>query len=92
MALCKGVGVDRQILEVFSDNSEKDSIKDEYIGEKRMRSQIFAEMAAIDPERALSTMTAWVRYVHLTASRPRSTPFATLKEYIPYRIIDVAER
>lgn len=91
MALRKGVGVNRQILEVFRDGSEKDGIESKHIGEKQIRSQILAEMTAIDPERALTSMKSWTKFVHLAASRPRSNPFATLEEYLPYRIIDAGE-
>lgn len=83
--------MNRQILEMFHDDSEKDGIKVKHIEEQRIRSQILAEMAAIDPERALTCMKAWATYVQQATSRPRSIPFATLEEYLPYRIIDSGE-
>lgn len=91
MVLRKDFGVNHQIFEVFRDDFEQDGIKSKHIAAKRIQSQIFAEMAAIDSERALISMKAWATFVHQAASRPRSIPFATLKEYLPYRIIDAGE-
>jgi fusicocca-2,10(14)-diene synthase len=48
-------------------------------------------MAAIDSKRASTSMKSWATFVQLAASRPRSKPFATLEEYLPYRIIDAGE-
>lgn len=88
----KGAGLNHPTVEVFGDNSEKEGVQfNKVIEEKKLRTQIFAEMAAIDPERALTSMNAWETYVHLTTSRSRSIPFATLEEYLPYRMIDAGE-
>ena len=61
-------------------------------GQKRIQSQILAEMMALDKERALTSMKAWATFVQLSSSRNRSQPFASLEEYLPYRIIDAGER
>ncbi|KAK4222263.1 isoprenoid synthase domain-containing protein [Podospora fimiseda] len=58
--------------------------------EKRLQAQIFAEMIAIDPVRAKTSMKAWARFVQL-ASQTRLKPFDTLQEYIPARVIDSGE-
>ncbi|KAF5252850.1 hypothetical protein FANTH_2174 [Fusarium anthophilum] len=58
--------------------------------EKRLQAQIFSEMMAIDHRRAITTMKAWASFVQL-ASRTRMTPFQTLEEYIPARVIDAGE-
>ncbi|KAF5565863.1 hypothetical protein FNAPI_1411 [Fusarium napiforme] len=58
--------------------------------EKRLQAQIFSEMVAIDHRRAITTMKAWANFVQL-ASRTRMTPFETLEEYIPARVIDSGE-
>ncbi|KAF5591144.1 terpene synthase [Fusarium subglutinans] len=58
--------------------------------EKRLQAQIFSEMMAIDHQRAITTMKAWASFVQL-ASRTRMTPFETLEEYIPTRVIDAGE-
>ncbi|KAK3985823.1 hypothetical protein QBC44DRAFT_344987 [Cladorrhinum sp. PSN332] len=58
--------------------------------EKRLQAQAFAEMMAIDPARAKTSMKAWARFVQL-ASRTRLKPFDTLQEYIPARVIDSGE-
>lgn len=91
MALKEDVEVDHPILEVFDDSSEKEGIKSKHSEKEKIISQILAEMAAIDPERASISMKSWITYVRLAASHPRSIPFATLEEYLPYRIIDVGE-
>jgi hypothetical protein len=58
--------------------------------EKKLQAQIFSEMMAIDQRRAITTMTAWASFVQL-ASRTRMSPFETLEEYIPARVIDAGE-
>ncbi|KAF5713947.1 hypothetical protein FGLOB1_3747 [Fusarium globosum] len=58
--------------------------------EKKLQTQIFSEMMAIDQRRAITTMKAWASFVQL-ASRTRMTPFETLEEYIPARVIDAGE-
>lgn len=58
--------------------------------EKRLQAQILSDMMAIDRERAFTTMKAWATFVQL-ASRTRSTPFETMEEYIPARVIDAGE-
>ncbi|KAF5547601.1 amidohydrolase 2 [Fusarium phyllophilum] len=58
--------------------------------EKKLQAQIFSEMMAIDQRRATTTMKVWASFVHL-ASRTRMTPFETLEEYIPARVIDADE-
>lgn len=58
--------------------------------EKRLQAQILNEMLAIDPPRAITTMKAWARFVQL-ASQTRASPFRTLAEYVPARVIDAGE-
>ncbi|KAF5689539.1 terpene synthase [Fusarium circinatum] len=58
--------------------------------EKKLQAQISSEMVAIDHRRAITTMKAWASFVQL-ASRTRMTPFETLEEYIPARVIDAGE-
>lgn len=48
-------------------------------------------MIAIDQERALTTMKSWATFVQLAAGRNRTVPFASLEDYLPYRIIDAGE-
>ena len=60
-------------------------------GEKRIQSQILSEMMSIDHDRALTSMKAWATFVELAAARARTVPFATLEEYLPYRIVDAGE-
>jgi hypothetical protein len=58
--------------------------------EKRLQAQILKEMLAIDPPRAITTMKAWARFVQL-ASQTRASPFRTLAEYVPARVVDAGE-
>ncbi|KAF5594936.1 amidohydrolase 2 [Fusarium pseudocircinatum] len=58
--------------------------------EKRLQAQIFSEMMAIDHRRAITAMKTWASFVQL-ASRTRMSPFETLEEYIPARVIDAGE-
>ena len=91
---------DRQIIDVFGDDLLSPSSKPATLettsrpksdGVKRIQSQILAEMIAIDKERALTSMKAWAVFIQLSTSRQRSQPFASLEEYLPYRIIDAGE-
>ena len=79
------------MLEAFSMRSRDCDAEAEVIGEKQIQDQILKEMMAIDSERALNSMKLWARGIHLAASRPRSKPFATLEEYLPYRRMDIGE-
>ncbi|KAH8786022.1 fusicoccadiene synthase [Diaporthe sp. PMI_573] len=60
-------------------------------GKKRIQSQLFLEMLAIDPECAKTTMKSWARFVEVGSSRQHETRFVKLAKYIPYRIMDVGE-
>ena len=91
---------DQQILDVFGDDVlSQDVGGDSLDGNgnpsgsrlKSLRKKILSEMSAIDPERALTSMQSWAKFVQLAASRKRSEPFASLEEYIPYRTIDAGE-
>jgi hypothetical protein len=58
--------------------------------EMRLQAQIFAEMMAIDPDRARTAMKAWAKCVQLTA-QTRDAKYDTLAEYVPARNIDAGE-
>ncbi|KAL8948519.1 MAG: hypothetical protein Q9222_005300 [Ikaeria aurantiellina] len=60
-------------------------------GAKQIQSRILEEMMAIDKGRALTTMKSWQKFIKVVASRQRSEPFASLEEYLPYRISDAGE-
>ncbi|KAL9022391.1 MAG: hypothetical protein Q9185_000432 [Variospora sp. 1 TL-2023] len=96
----KGDESDRRILDVFGEgvlsqgadpNISATGMNTASSGCKRIQSQILSEMAAIDNKRALTSMKSWATFVQLTASRQRSQPFASLKEYLPYRIINAGK-
>jgi hypothetical protein len=78
------------MLETFGESIVDNRVDLKARPEKRILGQILAEMMAIDPIRAKTTMTAWATFVQL-ASRTRMKPFDTLKDYIPARVIDAGE-
>ncbi len=79
-----------EFLETFGDRALDSKTESGVRPEKRLQAQIFAEMIAIDPPRAITTMKAWAKFVQL-AARTRSAPFETLAEYMPARAIDAGE-
>ncbi len=79
------------MLDAFSNGSLDGEVDSESTEEKQIQSQILKKMMAIDLERAFTSMKAWATFIQLAASRPRSVPFVTLDEYLPYRIIDAGE-
>jgi len=78
------------MLHVFGVHALDQNVSGDSRPEKRIQAQMLAEMMAIDPDRAITAMKAWARFVQL-ASRTRATPFETLAEYIPSRTIDAGE-
>ncbi|RBA20604.1 hypothetical protein FPRO05_08051 [Fusarium proliferatum] len=92
---------DMEMLELKNPTKDLDSFLQPFVNpaldvaprslpEKRLQAQIFLEMMAIDQQRAITKMKAWASFVQL-ASRTRMTPFETLEEYIPARVIDAGE-
>ncbi|MCJ1461457.1 hypothetical protein MMC07_000054 [Pseudocyphellaria aurata] len=81
----------KDLLDVFLKDLLSDGQNVTTRGEKKIQLQILAEMMAIDSERAMTTMKAWATFIRLASNRPRSAPFASLEEFIPYRIIDAGE-
>lgn len=61
------------------------------MGKKKMQSQLFLEMMAIDPVCAKNTLKAWARFLEVGSSRRHNTRFCKMDDYIPYRIMDVGE-
>jgi len=58
--------------------------------EMRLQSGVFAKMVALDPDRAVTSMKAWAKFVQLTA-KTRTQQYRSLEEYIPARVIDAGE-
>ncbi|KAI1653875.1 fusicoccadiene synthase, partial [Daldinia decipiens] len=78
------------ILETFSGDPFNQRVASNSRPEKRLLAQIYSEMECIDPERAKTTMKAWVKFVQ-SAAKARTGPIDTLKEYLPARIIDAGQ-
>ncbi|KAI0532734.1 fusicoccadiene synthase [Xylaria digitata] len=79
-----------KMLDAFGDGALDLRVNTKSSPEKRLQAQMLSEMIAIDPARAVTSMKAWARFVQL-ASRTRSSPFETLEEYVPSRVIDAGE-
>ncbi|EED24572.1 conserved hypothetical protein [Talaromyces stipitatus ATCC 10500] len=78
--------------EAFLEGSIKGSISVKRAdGMRQMQALILKEMMAIDKERAVTTMKAWVEFLKFAGGRQHDKHFATLEEYIPYRSIDVGK-
>ncbi|KAI8955300.1 fusicoccadiene synthase [Xylaria longipes] len=79
-----------KMLDAFGDGALDQRVNAKSGPEKRLQTQMLSEMMALDPVRAVTSMKAWARFVQL-ASRARSSPFETLEEYVPSRVIDAGE-
>ena len=79
------------MLDALHEGAQTGSIDFRDSGKKQIQSQILHEMVAIDRERALTATKSWARFVQLAAGRQHDIHFATLEQYIPYRILDVGE-
>ena len=79
------------MLDAFREGAQTGSIDSRDSGKKQIQSQLLREMVAIDRDRALTTAKSWAQYVQLAAGRQHDVHFATLEQYIPYRILDVGE-
>ncbi|KAL8889528.1 MAG: hypothetical protein Q9192_006009, partial [Flavoplaca navasiana] len=79
------------MLAALRQGAETGTINVNTSGKKEIQMQILKEMLALDHERALTSTRAWAKFVQLAAGRQNDVAFATLEEYIPYRILDVGE-
>ncbi|KAI1177039.1 fusicoccadiene synthase [Nemania sp. FL0916] len=79
-----------KMLDAFGDAALDRTVNAKSGPEKRLQAQMLSEMMALDPARAITSMKAWAKFVQL-ASRTRSSPFETLEEYVPARVIDAGE-
>ncbi|KAL8840164.1 MAG: hypothetical protein Q9176_004012 [Flavoplaca citrina] len=79
------------MLAALRQGAETGTINVNTSGKKEIQMQILKEMLALDHERALTSTKAWAKFVQLAAGRQNDVTFATLEEYIPYRILDVGE-
>lgn len=79
------------MLDAFREGVRNGSILSERDGKKQIQSKIFAEMVAIDRERALTSINSWMEFLQLASGREHDKTFTTLEEYLSYRILDVGE-
>lgn len=79
------------MMDAFEQGAQLGSIESKGSGKRQLQSKMLLEMLKIDKERAITSMKSWARFVELAAGRQHHTQFASLEEYIPYRIIDVGE-
>ncbi|KAI1276913.1 fusicoccadiene synthase [Xylaria sp. FL0933] len=78
------------MLDAFGDGALDRKFNAKSGQEKRLQAQMLSEMMALDSTRAVTSMRAWAKFVQL-ASRTRLSPFETLEEYVPSRVIDAGE-
>ncbi|KIK55704.1 hypothetical protein GYMLUDRAFT_205331 [Collybiopsis luxurians FD-317 M1] len=57
-------------------------------GKRKIQSQLLLEMFSIDRERAIAFVKAWAEFAEVGSGRQHHENFATLEEYLPYRIVD----
>ena len=79
------------MLDAFREAASTGTINSKQSRKKQIQSKMLLEMLSLDKERALTTMKAWAKFVELASGRRHHTHFATLDEYIPYRVIDVGQ-
>jgi hypothetical protein len=79
------------MLDAFREGASTGAIDPKESGKKQIQSRMLLEMMSIDRERAITTMKAWAQFVETASGRQHHTHFATLEEYIPYRVIDVGQ-
>ncbi|KAI8628366.1 fusicoccadiene synthase [Xylariaceae sp. FL1651] len=79
-----------EMLNAFGDGALDRKVNAKTSPEKRLQAQMLSGMMAVDPIRAVTSMKAWAKFVQL-AARTRSSPFETLEEYVPARVIDAGE-
>lgn len=79
------------MLDALRVGAQTGSIDPRGSGKMQMQSQILHEMIAIDRERALTATKSWAKFVQLAAGRQHNVHFATLEQYIPYRILDIGQ-
>ena len=79
------------MMAAFREGAQTGIIDFQKDGKKQIQSKILLEMLALDRERAFTIMKAWAKFVEIASGRQHHTQFATLDEYILYRIMDVGE-
>ena len=56
-----------------------------------MQAKLILELMSIDRERAVVLVKCWEQLVNAGASGSKQCEFLTLKDYIPWRIVNVGE-
>ncbi|KAI1877693.1 hypothetical protein JX265_003701 [Neoarthrinium moseri] len=88
--LKRDTGETTEFLDTFGDGALNSSVSTKCRPEKRLQARLLADMMAVDPERAITSMKAWALFVQ-SAAKTRSSPFETLEEYMPARAVDAGE-
>ena len=60
-------------------------------GKSQMQAKLILRLLSIDRERAVVLMKSWEGLVGGASGRQHSSHFASLDEYLPYRIVDVGQ-
>ncbi|KAH7048409.1 isoprenoid synthase domain-containing protein [Macrophomina phaseolina] len=87
----EGDKLNDQLMAAFQEAATTGKITQALTGKRYVQAQMLLEMMAIDKPRALVAMKAWAEFAELASGREHFTDFASLDQYIPYRILDVGE-
>lgn len=79
------------MMDAFEQGAQLGFIESKGSGKRQLQSKILLEMMKLDRERAITSIKLWARFVELASGRQHYVQFASLEEYIPYRIADVGE-
>lgn len=81
---------DQRLLDAFT-KRDSQPVEPFISGEKQLQAQIFAEMSAIDAQRAAVSMKAWATFIQEASNKRRTESFDTLEEYVPFRVADAGQ-
>lgn len=91
LTACKSDQENDNMLEAFREVVQNATVPSTSQGKRQIQMRMLREMMAIDRDRASVSIQAWEKFLQLAAGRQHDVYFTSLKEYIPYRILDVGE-
>lgn len=84
-------GKNDEMMDGFEQGAQLGLIESRDSGTRQLQSKILLDMMKLDRERAIASMKLWAAFVELASGRQHHIQWASLEEYIPYRILDVGE-
>lgn len=79
------------MMDAFEQGAQLGLIESRGSGTRQLQSKMLLDMMKLDRERAITSMKWWAAFVELASGRQHHIQFASLEEYVPYRILDVGE-